>query len=135
MDMSQINWLAVLVATIVAFVLGGVWYSQALFGKAWMKENGFTDEQLKMRNMGKVFGLSFIWTLIMAINLACFLATPETEIIWGATAGFLAGFGWIAMGIFVIGLFENKSARYMLINAGYMVVALVLMGVVLGAWR
>ncbi len=39
MDMNSINWLAVFVAGISAFVLGGVWYSPALFGKAWMKEN------------------------------------------------------------------------------------------------
>ena len=50
------NWIAVLAAGISAFVLGGVWYSPALFGKAWMKENNFTAEDIKSRNKGKEIG-------------------------------------------------------------------------------
>lgn len=134
MDVSSINWFAVMVATVSAFVLGGVWYSPALFGKRWMRENQFTEDDLASRNMGKVFGLAFLWTFIMALNLAFYLNSPETDAVWGAVAGFLVGFGWIAMGIFVIGLFEKKSAVHMLIDAGYMVFALVLMGVIIGAW-
>ena len=44
MDFASINWLAVLVAGISAFVVGGIWYSPGLFGKAWMKDNNFTEE-------------------------------------------------------------------------------------------
>ncbi|HUP49317.1 MAG TPA: DUF1761 domain-containing protein [Thermoanaerobaculia bacterium] len=135
MDLSTMNWFAVLAAALSAFVLGGAWYSPLLFGGVWMRENRFSDDDLKRRNLAKVFGLSFLWTLIMSVNLAFFLNTPDTTAAWGATAGFLAGFGWIAMGIFIIGLFESRSARYMLVNAGYMVAALVLMGVILGLWR
>jgi hypothetical protein len=135
MDPSTINWLAVVSATLAAFLLGGLWYSPPLFGRQWMRENGFTDDDLAQRNMAKVFGLSFLWTLIMAVNLAFFLNAPGTTVAWGAIAGFLAGFGWIAMGIFVIGLFEKRPARLLLINGGYMVIALVLMGAILGAWR
>jgi hypothetical protein len=41
----------------------------------------------------------------------------------------------MAMGIFIIGLFERRSTRYMLINAGYMVLSFLLMGSILGAWH
>ena len=71
----------------------------------------------------------------MAFNLAMFLNDVKTDAAWGATAGFLAGFGWVAMAIFINGQFERKSTRYMLINAGYMTVALTVMGFILGAWR
>jgi hypothetical protein len=53
----------------------------------------------------------------------------------GATAGFLAGFGWCFMGIGMIALFERKPWSYVLINGGYLTVALTVMGLVLGAWR
>ena len=43
--------------------------------------------------------------------------------------------GWVAMAIAVVALFENKSWRYILVNAGYNVVAFVLMGLIIGAWR
>ena len=136
MDMSSINRLAVAAATVAAFILGGLWYSPALFGKAWMKANGFTAEDLeKNANMAKVFGFSFIFTLIMAINLAMFLAYPEITFQVGAMYGFFTGFGWIAMGIGIVALFERKSWSYILINGGYMTVALLLMGAILGAWR
>ncbi len=71
----------------------------------------------------------------MSLNLAFFLNDPATDLAWGATAGFLAGFGWVAMSIFIIGLFERKSFAYMIINAGYMTVSFVIMGLILGGWR
>ena len=53
----------------------------------------------------------------------------------GILAGFLAGFGWVALGIGIVALFERRPWMYMLINGGYMTVAFVLMGLILGAWR
>ncbi|MDF2190991.1 DUF1761 domain-containing protein [Paraflavitalea sp. CAU 1676] len=140
--MNSINWLAVLVAGISAFVLGGVWYSPALFGKAWMKENQFTVETVQKGNKAKIFGWAFVLSLLMAANLAMFLAEPAqpcpgapvVNISWGSTAGFLAGF-WVFCSIAIVGLFEHKSARYIFINGGYCVLALVLMGAIIGAWR
>jgi len=49
----------------------------------------------------------------------------NTTVSWGAIAGFLAGFGWVAMSIFVIGQFERKSTKYMLIHAGYVTISFV----------
>lgn len=133
--MPHINWLAVLAAALSTFVLGGLWYSPALFGKAWMSVNRFNSEDLAKSNMAKIFGLAFAFALLMAANLAAFLAEPKTTATWGATAGFLAGFGWVTLGIATISLFERRSLKYILINGGYMTVAFVVMGLILGAWR
>lgn len=135
MDFSTINWLAVIVAALSSFIIGALWYSPALFAKPWMRANGFTEEDMKGANMGKIFGLAFLWTLIMSVNLAMFLNAPGTDVSFGAFAGFAAGFGWVAMGFFVVGLFERRPTAWMLINGGYMMVALTVMGVILGAWR
>jgi hypothetical protein len=128
------NWIAVLVAGISAFVLGGVWYSPALFGKAWMKENNFTAEDIKSRNKGKVFGLSLLLTLLMAVNLAMYLNTPNINFQLGLLYGLLAGV-WVFCGIAMVALFELKTAKYIFINGGYCFFALGLMGAILGAWR
>jgi len=133
--MPHINWLAVLAAAISTFVLGGLWYSPALFGRAWMSVNQLNQEDLAKSNMAKIFSLAFVFALVMAINLAAFLAEPKTNASWGATAGFLAGFGWVTLGIATISLFERRSLKYVLINGGYMTVSFVLMGLILGAWR
>ena len=142
--MSTINWLAVLVAGISAFVLGGIWYSPALFGKAWMSENKMTVEDIKKGNAAKIYGWAFILSLIMAANLGMFLAdspstcpaecAQRTDIVWGLEAGFLAGL-WPFCGLAIIGLFEHKSARYIFINGGYWLIALTLMGAIIGLWR
>jgi hypothetical protein len=133
--MPHINWLAVLAAAISTFVLGGLWYSPALFGRSWMSVNKLNPEDLGKSNMAKIFGIAFVLALVMAANLAAFLAEPKTTASWGATAGFLAGFGWVTLGIATISLFERRSLKYVLINGGYMTVAFVVMGLILGAWR
>jgi len=132
---ANVNVFAVLAAAVSMFALGGLWYSPVMFGRAWQREAGVTDEQLKRSNPAKVFGFSFLFALLMAFNLAMFLAEPKTTTAWGATAGFLAGFGWVALGLAVISLFEQRSWKYMVINGGYMTVAFVIMGAILGLWR
>jgi Protein of unknown function (DUF1761) len=137
MDMSTINWLAVLVAGISSFVVGGIWYSPGLFGKAWMKDNNLTEDDVKKGNKGKIFGWTVIFSLLMAANLGMFLAdscAQKTDITWGATAGFLAGI-WTFCAIAIHSLFEQKPWRLILINGFYSLVSLVLMGAIIGVWR
>ncbi len=135
MDMSTLNWPAIVVATVAGFLIGGVWYSPVLFANAWMRESGVTKEEAGKSNIAKIFGLAFVYTFVMAFNLAMFMNAPGVTLAKGAFWGFLTGFGWIAMAMFITGLFERKSVTYMLINAGYMVVALTVMGLIIGAWR
>lgn len=135
MNPNLINWLAVLAAALSMFVLGGLWYSPVLFGRVWMRANRFTEEEVQGFNKARAFGGGFLLALIMASNLAMFLADPKTTVLWGMTAGALAGVGWVAAGFTVVALFENRSWSYSLVNAGYLMVAFVLMGAILGAWR
>ncbi len=134
MENVEPNYWAILVAALSTFVIGGLWYSPALFGKAWMKENGFTEEELRQGNMMKIFGLAFVLGLIAAVNLAMFIG-PENNPVMGALWGFLAGAGWVATFVGMHYLFERKSFTLFLINAGYSIVSLTLMGVILAAWK
>ena len=135
MDFSSINYLAVLVAALSTFILGGLWYSPLLFGKAWMRANNFNETDLQTFSKARMFGWSFVFSLVMALNLAMFLADPKTNLAWGMTAGALTGLGWVAMAVAIIGMFENKPWAYILINGGYMTIAFTLMGAIIGAWR
>ncbi|MBL7979186.1 MAG: DUF1761 family protein [Bacteroidetes Order II. Incertae sedis bacterium] len=47
----------------------------------------------------------------------------------------MAGFGFAALGFVVIGLFEQRSWRYILINGGYLAVWFTLIGFIIGGWR
>ena len=128
------NLWAILVAAISAFLVGGLWYSPLLFEGFWKRANGFPKDSPPPANP-KVFVISFLLSLIMSANLAMFLNEPSTTAAWGATAGFLAGFGWAAMGIGIVSLFEHRPWQYAIVNGGYLTVALTLMGAILGAWR
>jgi hypothetical protein len=135
MNPNQINWLAVVAAAFSMFLVGGFWYSPVLFAKAWLRANNFTEEEVKNFSKARAFGGSLFLALVMSTNLAVFLADPKTTVQWGMIAGALAGVGWAAAGLAVIGLFENRSWSYICINGGYLIVSFVLMGAILGAWR
>jgi len=132
--MQTLNFWAILLAALSAFLVGGLWYSPVLFGKAWKRANGFGAEEPPAAG-AKTFAITFVISVVMAANLAMFLNDPKTTVIWGATAGFLAGFGWVAMGIGIVSLFERRPWSYVFVNGGYVTVALSLMGAILGAWR
>ena len=135
MDMNYFNIWAILAAAVANFVIGGMWYSPALFHKAWMRANGFSDKDLEKGSPARIFGLAFVFCLVMAANLAAFLAHPDVTFGFAVFAGVAAGFGWAALGLGVVALFERRSARYLLINGGYLTVAFAAMGAILGAWR
>lgn len=127
---SNIGWLSVLLAALSSFIVGGIWYGP-LFGQAWMQAFGFSEEELAKRNLPLVFGGSLLLALIAAINLEMFLG-PTANVSFGAIAGFFTGFGWVAMFLGILYLFEKRSLKAYLIDAGYCTVALTIMGTVLG---
>jgi len=131
---GNLNLFAILAAAVATFVIGGLWYSPALFHRPWMRANHFTEADLAGSNMGMIFGLAFLFALVMAFNLAMFLDAPDTTLAWGATAGGLSSI-WVALGIGTVALFERRPAAYTLINGGYWVLSLIVMGAIIGGWR
>ena len=134
MESVQFNFAAVVVAALLSFAVGGLWYSPLLFAKAWMKECGFTEAQQRQAPMGRIFGLSALAALVMAFTLAAFIG-PKASLAFGLFAGAAAGIGWVAMSLGVIYLFEQRSFKLWLINSGYQVVSYTLMGGLLGVWK
>ena len=138
MDMSvafsSLNWWAIIVATVSAFVLGGVWYSPLMFGNAWMKVAGMTEESVKQGNPGKIYGGAFVLTLIAAVNLAMFLGS-KSDLALGIAAGAATGIGWIVPAFGVVYFFEQRPTLQWFINGAYWVVTFIVMGAIIGAWH
>lgn len=135
MEQFYINHWAVLVCAIANLALGALWYSPLLFYKAWMKENKFTDEDIKKVNPAKTYSITLVLSVIISYNLAFFLGDDKTDMAWGTTAGFLAGFGFSALIFSIVALFEQRSWKYILINGGYITIYFTLIGFILGTWR
>ena len=134
MDSMHFNIAAVFVAALIGFALGGLWYSPLLFAKAWMREAGMSEQQVREAPVGRVFGLTCVATLVMAFNLAAFIG-PKASLGFGLFAGAAAAIGWVAMSLGVIYLFEQRSLKLWLINSGYQVLAYTLMGGLIGVWQ
>jgi len=135
MELFYINHWAVLVCAIANLALGALWYSPLLFYKAWMKENKFTDDDIKKVNPAMTYSITLLISVIISYNLAFFLGDDKTDMAWGTTAGFLAGFGFSALIFSVVALFEQRSWKYILINGGYITIYFTLIGFILGTWR
>jgi len=129
--MPEVNWLAVLAATVAAFVLGGLWYSPVLFAKKWQAAAGLSDEQLKSGNAALIFGGSFVLAFIASACFAMFLG-PNPGLNFGASTGFAAGLCWVATSFGINGLFQRERLSLVLINAGYHTLQFTLIGTILG---
>ncbi len=138
MDLGHIvanfNWLAIIVATGTAFVLGGAWYAKGLFGGAWMQDVGLTEEDANNANMPRTFGGAFVLQLVAAMTLATFIG-PDSTWLSGVHTGLVVGFGFLATAYGVTYLFEQRPLRLFMINAGYNVVLLAIMGAIIGGWH
>lgn len=158
-----INWLAMLVATLVTLPVGFIWYNKKVFGTVWMRESGVTEESAKNANMLKVFGLTLLFSFMLAFFLPPIVihqvgalqltggdeaaALPSYHAFikdyahsfrtfkHGALHGAMAGIFLILPAMGINAQFERKSWKYVLINAGYFIVCLGLMGGILCAWE
>lgn len=131
---QTLNWLAIIAATLLSFIIGAVWYSPVLFGKVWQREAGLSDEQLKNSNMAVIFGGALLLIFISVFNLAMFLG-PKSDLKFGIIAGFLTGFGWVATSLGVLYLFERKSLKFFFINSMYNIICFTASGAIIGVWK
>lgn len=129
--MPQVNLLAVLAAATSAFVAGGIWYAPALFGRAWQRAGRLSDEDLRGRNLPRVFGIAWLLSLLAAFVFALFLG-PRPQLGLALGAGFAAGFAWVAASFGINYLFERKPFELLLINGGYHTLQFTIYGAVLG---
>jgi Protein of unknown function (DUF1761) len=132
--MPEINWLAVVVAATACFLLGGLWYSPVLFGKAWSAASGVTEEKAKSANMAQIMGTAFLLAVIGAAVFAAFLG-PRPAPMFATAAGLSAGLCWVAGSFGINYLFEQRPLRLFLINGGYHTLQYTLIGLVLGLWH
>lgn len=130
--MEQINWLAVLVAAVSAFVLGGIWYGP-LFKHAWCREAGI-DPTVTAKHPARVFGIAFVCSLIAAAVFA-WLVGPQPSLSTALQTGLFAGFGLVAMSFGINYAFAQRSVRLWAIDGGYHTLQFALYGLILGLWH
>lgn len=129
-----INIWAVITAALSAFLLGGLWYSKALFGNVWCKENGTPINKNEKGHRSYVFIISFLLSFIAALALALLLRR-KPGFYMAFHTGLLAGLCWVSTSFGINYLFANRSLKLFLIDAGYHTCQFTLYGVILGVWQ
>jgi hypothetical protein len=130
--MLEVNYLAVALAALSAFLLGGLWYS-LLFAKAWMRLTGQSEEMLKSGHPAIIFGGAFLLNLLAAYVLAMFIG--PLDIRFAALAGLSVGLCWVAASLGVNYLFERRPFGLWLINGLYFTLQFTAMGAIIGAFN
>lgn len=128
------NYLAVVVAAIAYFILGGLWYG-VLFNKTWMALEQMTIEQAKNVNPAVPYIVSFLLELLIAYSLAqlCIWRNANTAS-RGASVGVLVWIGFVGPIALMTYMFEMRPRALYAINEFYPLAGLILMGSILGAW-
>ena len=136
MSLAELNFLAVGTATVLTFVLGGLWYSPLLFGKPWMAGHGYTETELreKQAGMGPTYAISFVCWLVMATVLALVAPHFGDGVLPTLHMGLLLWLGFAATVGLTNNLFSDNPLSLWAIDAGYQVVSIAIMAVVLGLW-
>lgn len=132
-NFSSINLLVVFVATLVSNLLGGLWYSPIFLGKPWRAALSKKPQASADTNMVGVFISSFVLHLLAASMLAAMLG-PSAGAIEGIQLGTLIGFTFVFTAMGATNLFEQRPISLILINSGYHIVSLGLMGFIIGTW-
>ncbi len=159
----QPNFLAIFVAALTTLLVGYFWYSPMLFGNAWQKEAGLTDEKARSGNLAIIYGLTFVFSILIAMAMQ-FITIHEYGVFsmvggdvenakqshkdfmndyghifrtfkHGAFHGTLAAITLVFPLIAINGMFERRSWKYIFINAGYWAVCFATMGGIICAWQ
>lgn len=133
---ASVNYVSIVIASVLAMVVGFLWYSPMLFAKQWMKESGLKESDIKKEEAKKGYLIMFVASLAMAFVLAQLVyVTNANDLVSGATVGFMSWFGFVLTTQVAKVAFEGQSQKLFLINVGHYLVAMMLMGAFLAMWR
>ena len=134
--MKTTNHFAVIVAAIVFFLLGAVWYT--VLSGPWLVGIGRTMEDMAKQSGGSPmpYVIGFLAVLVMCYTLNSLLnRLGDTTAASGAKVGVFVALGFVAANIALNYVFELRGVTLWTINAGYVVVGLGIAGAIIGGWR
>ena len=131
MDFGAVSWLAVLLAGVVFFAIGGVWYGP-MFADRWQRASGVTEEIARASNLPLVFLSTFVLELIAALGTALVIG-EDASLVNGLLTGLLLNLLLVLPVLGVLSVFERKSWDLWWLNAGYNLIGFMAMGAVIGA--
>lgn len=131
---QELNWLAVVVATVAAMAIGAIWYTPKVFGNTWMKAIGLKEKDIQ-GNGFKPMLIAVVTSFVTAVALGVLLQVLAlTTVLQGALFGALVAAAFIATNKIMQSQFEQRSASYAVVTVACDVVTLAVMGAILAVW-
>jgi hypothetical protein len=132
----QVNWIAIIVATLVNLVIGGIWYAPKVFGDSWSKIVGLKEEEMK-KDAPKAMAGALAMGFILAFVLAHVSYVAAEYFNSSLTMSALNSAFWLWLGVgfttFVTqGLFERRPLKWTLITSSNLLVTMLAMAWVIG---
>ena len=137
--MNRINHLAVWVAAIVNWLIGGLWYSPVLFGNKFIQLMGWNEQELaKIAAESHMIELivAFVISILVAYVLAYLISrTNSQSLAGGVKIGLLTSLCLVAAVNLESIMFEFRKPGLFIINNSYHVAGFAVMGAIIGAWK
>ena len=136
MDFGSINFVAVLVAFLINFVIGFIWFGPKTFFPIWWKAIGKTGDPGVDANMKVVFSSTAIAGLVSTTGLALVFdllarTKGEVNLITGLSTGLIVGIFLMAAPALSHRLFAGNGFKVWLLEIGSDVLGFVGMGIAL----
>lgn len=131
MNFADVSILAIILAVAANMVIGALWYSPILFANVWLKALGKNMEDINPEGAKIGYGLTTIGGIFTAVVLSLFIDLLDTvTILDGALFGFLIGL-IAAFRELSPTFFESRNYTLFFISAGFHIVALTVMGIII----
>jgi hypothetical protein len=135
--LSEINWLAVLVAAVAYFMLGAIWYSKALFAPKWAKLVGLDmNSDSNKKGLGAMMMGSFILILVTCIAQAFLVVRMDLFVLTsGLKLGLITGLCFASTAVSISFIYEKRPTALYFIDCGYHLVGHIAAAIILVLWR
>jgi hypothetical protein len=131
----EVNWAAVLLATLSTMVVGSVWYTPKVFGKKWEKLARIDPKH--KANAVQAIAITLVVSFITAYILAhvIFLANNffgNTFLTDAMATAFWVWLGFTAARFITHDAFENRPKQLTLMNIAHELVTFMVMALIIG---
>jgi hypothetical protein len=127
---QQLNYLPIIIASLIPFALGGFWYSPSLFGDVWKREAGTEDQEVKRAHTMMVYVTSWVLSFITVIAFSLYLGEKPT-LEYAVKQALFIGCFFVATSFGINYLFSKRSFNVFLIDSLYYITQFILYGTIL----
>ena len=137
--LGQLNWLAVIVGALIYFALGALWYSPMLFARRWQQSIGWDPERTPPEQNPMTYVIPAAAYVVMAVAIGLIAVSSGTDNIGeGVVLGLVTGIGLSLAHTFVDASFDPNKPEpwtWFAINGSYHAIGLLIVSVIVAAWR